>query len=141
MMKHKSNPAKYPLPIPTTVFEVAYLKILSEEAARESQEKMAEVTRKFQEANILSKEKMAEMIWKAAEYNRIYSVWVAGIWVISASILGLSIVNTGAGGARAIEMISKTLESFLRSFNDFLTIIRSFSFRSFIIGGGTKKKQ
>ena len=45
-LKHKSDPLKYPLPMPTTTFEVAYLKLLSKEAARESQKKIAEITRK-----------------------------------------------------------------------------------------------
>ena len=41
-MRHKSDPSKHPLPFPTTEIEVICLKILAEEAARASQNELAE---------------------------------------------------------------------------------------------------
>ena len=62
------------------------MKLLSKEAARESQEKIVEITRKEE------------------KYNRNGVIVVTGIWVLSISILGMSTINTGTGAARAVEI-------------------------------------
>ena len=67
-MRHKSDPSKHPLPIPTTEFEVICLKLLAEEAARESQNELAEKNRQSQlelaEKTRQSQEEMAVKNWQ-----------------------------------------------------------------------------
>ena len=59
--------------------------------------------------------------------------------VVAAGILGFSLINFGAGTDKTVENISATFDSFVRSFDDFLNICRSFSFRRFLYYGGSKK--
>ena len=150
-MRHKSDPSKHPLPIPTTEFEVICLKILAEEAARESQNELTEKYRQSQlelaEKNRQSQLELAEKTWQSQEKvsestNRgyIFLVILGGsFYAFGACVLGFSIVNFGAGTERAMDNIAKSLDELVLSSNDFLSIIRSYTWRSFFFGWSKKQ--
>ena len=60
-------------------------------------------------------------------------------YAFGACVLGFSIVNFGAGTERTMDNIANSLDELVQSSNEFMSIIRSFTWRSFF--SGLSKKQ
>lgn len=118
-VKHKSN---YPLHKPTTKFEEAYLlKLIDDEF--EGERRNHQILRD-----------------RAQRNHQISLMGLFGLSLaVAAGILGLSLINFGAGTDKTVQNISTTFDSFVRSFDDFLNICRSFTFRRFLFGGSKKQ--